>query len=393
MNTIKLKLNLKTPLWTGDIDSKSDLVQTTGIIGSLRWWLEAILRGSGKFICDPTSDNRCPTSKKEYCIACFLFGSTGIRRPFSINITGGRPLFRGPPINIKPKNRNRGWYLGSGIVGELEIQVNSLDKDFEKEVFLVPLIIASKWGGIGAKTQIGYGVVEISNSEGFGADFNGFETPIENKKDKLRVEVGNDNNTTSLVNISEMFFAKVQFKSDGNDWWKSVNGIKAIINNPKMMNQLNNWIKSGSVPIAPAIKNWIRYEDGKSLWNPHNNVNQTLENWLFGTIQQEKRASKINISSAYRIDKNIWEFRIWGWIPTVGCPDGFSRDVFLKNLKQSLNGSGSTKLPWVDLSGNNTTNHRLTVWREFNSNRDTVKQNESDINNFIQSLLNNEGGI
>lgn len=34
------RLKIKTPLWTGDIDTKSDLLQTTGIMGSLRWWME-----------------------------------------------------------------------------------------------------------------------------------------------------------------------------------------------------------------------------------------------------------------------------------------------------------------------------------------------------------------
>lgn len=386
MNTIKLKLNLKTPLWTGNIDSKSDLVQTTGIVGSIRWWLEAILRDSGKFICDPASDNRCPTfdkdSNKEYCIACFLFGSTGIRRPFSINITGGRPLFKGTPINIKPNNRNRGWYLGSGIVGELEIQVNPLDKDFDKEVFLIPLIIASKWGGIGAKTQIGYGVVEISDFEKI--DKISIDKILNECKKNIE-ERSKNNNSVSLPDIREMFFAKVQFNAQKNDWWKSVDGIQAIKNDQRML----QWINSGSVPIAPAIKNWIRYGNGKDLWNTHNNVNQALENWLFGTIQQDKRASKINISCAYCIDKNIWEFRIWGWIPSQGCPDGLNRNDFLDRLKQALSGSGSTKLPCKTILGNDTNAHKLMVWREFNSVRDTVRQNESDIDNFIQSLLNN----
>ena len=45
-----IKLKIKTPLWTGDIDSRSDLLQPTGIIGSLRWWTEAILRRMDKFV-------------------------------------------------------------------------------------------------------------------------------------------------------------------------------------------------------------------------------------------------------------------------------------------------------------------------------------------------------
>lgn len=83
-----LNLQAKTPIWTGDIDIKSDLVQATGIIGSLRWWFEAILRAMGKYSCDPTSENnRCPKeegNKKHYCHACLIFGATGIRRLFIV---------------------------------------------------------------------------------------------------------------------------------------------------------------------------------------------------------------------------------------------------------------------------------------------------------------------
>ncbi len=85
----KLKFTCLTPLWTGDIDSKSNVLQPTGIMGSLRWWTEIILRGMDKFICDPTTDDRCPqrdeNSKIEkYCSACLIFGATGLRRLFKI---------------------------------------------------------------------------------------------------------------------------------------------------------------------------------------------------------------------------------------------------------------------------------------------------------------------
>ncbi len=44
-----MKLKIKTPIYTGGIDSKSELLRSTGIMGSLRWWTEAILRGMCKF--------------------------------------------------------------------------------------------------------------------------------------------------------------------------------------------------------------------------------------------------------------------------------------------------------------------------------------------------------
>jgi CRISPR type III-B/RAMP module RAMP protein Cmr1 len=42
---MKIRLKTLTPLWTGGVEAgKVDRVHETGIIGSLRWWYEAIVR-------------------------------------------------------------------------------------------------------------------------------------------------------------------------------------------------------------------------------------------------------------------------------------------------------------------------------------------------------------
>jgi CRISPR-associated protein Cmr1 len=44
-------------LWTGGpVSGKMERVHETGIIGSLRWWYEAIVRSLGGSVCDPTSE-------------------------------------------------------------------------------------------------------------------------------------------------------------------------------------------------------------------------------------------------------------------------------------------------------------------------------------------------
>ncbi|WP_081706823.1 MULTISPECIES: type III-B CRISPR module RAMP protein Cmr1 [Pseudothermotoga] len=57
---IVIQIQAKTPIWTGNIDSKSDTIQPTGIMGSLRWWTEDLLRGMNDFACDPTGKTICP---------------------------------------------------------------------------------------------------------------------------------------------------------------------------------------------------------------------------------------------------------------------------------------------------------------------------------------------
>ncbi|MGQ9638453.1 MAG: RAMP superfamily CRISPR-associated protein, partial [Thermodesulfobacteriota bacterium] len=394
-----------------------------------RWFTEAILRGLNKFACDPNGDDRCPTKVRknnqeiaQYCTACLIFGATGMRRLFRIEIDGGKKVFDGGAINIKPDGRNRGWYLGSGLIETINFKIAPLNKDFDENLVFVPLAIATKWGGLGAKTQVGYGVVEFENYPEI--KFEIFNNALSDLNRKERLENLNveerSGKSNSLPNIKEMFFAKIQFEANG-DWWKEVDGIKKRGNRNGYINdsKMQKWIDSGSVPIAPAIKNWLRFGNGKNIWQTGNNKN--IENWLFGSTKRvcancytevnkdknnpqnfwcttckkslkdketfERTSSKINISCAYRIDNYLSEFRIWGWIPKNNLPNGFNRDSFLNNLKVSLDGSGSVKIPWDNLFGSKTQKHRLKVWREFYSPTGTVKANKNDINEYLQNLL------
>jgi CRISPR-associated protein Cmr1 len=428
-NRLIVRMRTLTPIWTGDIDQKSEYIQTLGIMGSLRWWTEAILRGIGKYACDPTDDRRCPkdeNNKSFYCYACLIFGATGIRRMFRLNVNmkDGYPFFD-RLLNIRPLGRSRGWYLGSGILGEINLEIIPLKRDFDGSLVLLPIAIASRWGGIGARTQHGYGVVEVEDYPRI--NFDRFKEEIEKVADQERLsEMGiglRHESSDELPNIKEMFFAKIQLEAE-DYWWEEVDGISPLVTT-SVNSEIKNWLKF-AVPVAPAIKNWLRYhKDGVSLWKT-SNINIGIENWLFGATKRicsycykevkrnkydpqrfwcqnchksleeketfEKIASKINISSAYPVDGNYWEFRIWGWIPRNNLPTGFNREKFLDNLKQALTGNYPTSIRWVNLLGTRTKNHKLKVWREFASLRDTAKQNEREIENYLQSLLNGEGG-
>ena len=45
MNKYTVKIKALTPIWTGDADGKNTTLRETGIIGSIRWWHEALIRG------------------------------------------------------------------------------------------------------------------------------------------------------------------------------------------------------------------------------------------------------------------------------------------------------------------------------------------------------------
>jgi len=83
-----------TNIGTGDADSKSDRLIPTGLMGSIRWWFEVLVRGLGGKACDPTSGSvRCPEGRvKEpdkpghHCVVCELFGCTGWARKFRLMV-------------------------------------------------------------------------------------------------------------------------------------------------------------------------------------------------------------------------------------------------------------------------------------------------------------------
>ena len=83
---MEIQLQTLTPLWTGGVDGTTDRLHETGLIGSLRWWYEALVRGLGGYACDPTSEDRCPDNNGKHCAACELFGCTGWARKFRLRV-------------------------------------------------------------------------------------------------------------------------------------------------------------------------------------------------------------------------------------------------------------------------------------------------------------------
>lgn len=109
------RLKACTDLWTGSVKLEqrdgrsnerivSDKLVTTGLLGSIRWWLEVLVRGLSGPACDPSFEDRKnhPTSSRcpdpavkqamdlgHHCVVCELFGCTGWARKFRFEVQDG----------------------------------------------------------------------------------------------------------------------------------------------------------------------------------------------------------------------------------------------------------------------------------------------------------------
>lgn len=77
------KFRALTDVWTGSVEKDASRCVSTGLLGSIRWWLEVLVRGLGGSACDPSS-TQCKNEK--HCVVCELFGCTGGARKFRFEV-------------------------------------------------------------------------------------------------------------------------------------------------------------------------------------------------------------------------------------------------------------------------------------------------------------------
>lgn len=83
------ELQALTDIWTGDADTaqskQANRLIPTGLLGSIRWWFEVLVRGLGGRPCDPSSDQKACLSG-QHCVVCELFGCTGWARKVRFDV-------------------------------------------------------------------------------------------------------------------------------------------------------------------------------------------------------------------------------------------------------------------------------------------------------------------
>ncbi|MCD6442997.1 MAG: type III-B CRISPR module RAMP protein Cmr1 [Thermotogae bacterium] len=297
MKGYSVKIKALTPIWTGDAERKNTELRETGIIGSLRWWYEALIRGLGGRACDPTSDNRYPDKNGNHCDACELFGCTGWSRKFRLGVKFNTTI---PEIWIGTREKRGNKYLKRNVTGFMSdgsiiltfIPLREISQN-EWALLNKTLQIIADYGALGAKTSQGNGVIEI----------------IENNllhKDKNPQILNKSENNNELPNLGNFFFYKfhIKFKEDvsnlidRNVFWTHA------LDHPNFQDHQESWKKLWDdyhfLPIAFHIKDAIR----------HLESDKNKRHEIFG---ESGKGSKIFVSHGYKIDEKMVEVRIWGY--------------------------------------------------------------------------------
>lgn len=371
MAQLTLSIDTRTPLWTGGVTTQQmKRVEESGVLGSLRWWYEAVLRGlvgaglRQDGVCDPTGDSqhRCNWESHHWvCRVCDLFGATGYARRFRLTMQGGNPLWKGDRVQITAPGGRNGWYFGapwistpnSPISGHiLPLRGASMANDLA-----VVLALISKWGALGARTQHGLGVVDATLQDGQGQpvrpDVSAFLAPYTSR-------LYPDDGRPSLSNL---FFARLTLRDGVSaQWWRQARLGQGATHPDWRLND------GFSVPVAPAIKYKLRFAGVTSTGRTGVSVlsaisNATQAECFFGRAEpNDNRAAMLHVSNAY-CDQQTgrWQFRVWGWFPRNAPLAGIRREDLLNQTHDLV----TAQQPfWDAIFGAGVVDLQQTIWRE-----------------------------
>jgi len=133
-----------TDLWTGDAKQQNNRLINIGLLGSIRWWFEVLVRGLDGAACDPTQ-TKC--SDEKHCVVCELFGCTGWARKFRFEVLDGNGAIRVKDKKYSPQIQANEKFI---------LRFIPLRSICEKEWALLELSLRliAEYGAIGGKTVL-----------------------------------------------------------------------------------------------------------------------------------------------------------------------------------------------------------------------------------------------
>jgi CRISPR-associated protein Cmr1 len=375
---LEININTLTPIWTGGVEAgKCDRIHETGILGSLRWWMEVLVRGVGGNVCDPT-EHKCLYDPKKsnngICDICQIFGATGWKRRFRIEVVQDNTKpdeAVSSKIELrhdykdregKTKTRISTWWFPKDFKdkprsGRFTIQIQSLHPKFKPEVLSGLIQFIADWSALGARSQMGFGVIEIEGDR--------IETKL--LYDWL-INTAGSNIHQDIPSLQNIFMAQIKPKGS-IDSFDTFNLKYDLRNCFRAKGVIRTEENKGQV--KSESKGLILKKDKKDRNGSQGDGDKDLRHFIMGAVEDERMAAKIKISSAYK-DGNL--MRVWGWIPEKAdvYKNGWNREKVVDAIYQHL-----------------TTNYTLHEWWEMNSTRntDTDPKNIRSAKVFLHSLL------
>lgn len=337
----EVMINTITPLWTSGVPGMADHLHATGIMGSLRWWYEALVRGMGGHACDPSThgcicDQTAPP--QGLCDACSLFGATGWKRRFRLIADEEKALQlrAAPPINATLPRLQRGrgpqpprWFFGDGksLVGSATLRLVA-NEPSDLAVIGGLIQFVTTWASLGAKAQMGFGLVRVEQPQ-----------DTDRLLERLR-NIPQSPPDPTLPSLRDMFFTRVSPRESAR------------------------FADNETFNLKYDLRQQFR---GK----PDTPQHKALRHFVMGTVEGNQRQhSKVMISRPFEDNTKI---NLWGWIPTGRHMDNRIVPVNRANVVQTIHAHLASA-------------YHLDCWREFNSGRDSL-QTYTDIDLFLLTLL------
>jgi CRISPR-associated protein Cmr1 len=364
---MEVKIKTLTPLWTGGVETgKCDRIHETGILGSLRWWMEVLVRGVGGNACDPT-EQKC-SAKNGLCEVCKIFGAEGQKRRFRLEIQETQvtdasvqhPMKANRAYtDSKGKQKTPTWYFqNSPKSGFFAVQLQSLSPNFKPEVIRGLLQFIADWSALGARPQMGFGVIQIEESR----------IDTQPLYDWL-INATGSNTYPELPSLQNIFMAKIQPKAS-NSSFKEEDTFNLKYDLRQLFRTAEETIREEKkIEPKSGAEVLILKKDKRNNSSAKGDKDKDLRHFIMGTVEDDRMAAKIKVSRSYSDNKLM---RVWGWVPTKAEVDknGWDREKIIDAIYLHLKAR-----------------YTLHDWREMNSERDTVTPNQTDVQAFLRSLL------
>ncbi|MDA8333878.1 MAG: type III-B CRISPR module RAMP protein Cmr1 [Peptococcaceae bacterium] len=329
---MNLQITPLTPLWTGDAKRKGDHILETGVLGSLRWWYEVLIRGLGYYACDP-GGGTCEYKEKEgsasVCAVCQLFGCTGYGRRFRLLVHGGSGA--GPLVEVKLKSRNTdnpGWRIPTIVSGPLTLSVLPMGSSDRGEVgaaaLRCTLRLVEQYGALGGKTSHGQGVVKIE----WAGDHSAEKDFALLREELAKRHAYYTKNPVGAPDLRDLVGATILLEDDtlnAESIWQALS-LAATKDNKPWNPPLREctWVPS-SPAIRSCLRQWLREkanfpEFTESLVRERHRLMGTTKQW--GDPQPQKKGdrpkgSDIFVTHFYKVE-GCWTMRIFAFIPREG---------------------------------------------------------------------------